>query len=216
MSCKWLNTDCENEGDKCYLCSSENFHYKPKKIKKTTFKKGKKSNRQGSAFEFNNHNNNQNMIENITTRMTPNSGAGKVKGDEEISGIINVMEELKTHEKKNDGRLPGTETFTIKKEWLLKLEKEAKAAGKEFYYLKFAFKNADSDHYIIIEASTIMDMIATMINDRKTAKEAEYKINVANKKAMLQEAEASKYYAENEYLKAKIEELEFQLNNKDR
>ena len=46
------------------------------------------------------------------------------------------------------------------------------------------------------------DMVATIVHDRKKANEADAKVEVANKKATLAEAEATRYYAEIEYLKA--------------
>ena len=62
--------------------------------------------------------------------MTLNSGATVLeKGDEQISGIINVMEELKTQ---MPDRAKGTKTFTIKRQWLDKLNKEAKWKIKNF------------------------------------------------------------------------------------
>ena len=211
MSCEWGRTDCKNEDEKCYLCTAPDFHYVPKFKKKQTMAKMKVTGRQGATFEARNHVNNHDLLNDVSSRMTPNSGAGRVKGDEEIRGIINIMEELKTHQKKNEGRQPGKESFTIQKAWLHKLNREAKEANKEFWYLKFAFKDEDLDHYCVVEADTIMSMVKTMVEDRRTAKGAQYKIDIANKKAMLKEAEASTLFAENELLKAKIAELEHQL-----
>lgn len=211
MSCEWGRTDCKNEDEKCYLCSAPDYHYVPKFKKKQTMAKAKVTKRQGSLFEARNHVNNHDLLNDVSSRMTPNSGAGSVKGDEQITGIIRVMEELKTHQTKNQGRQPGKESFTIKKEWLEKLHREAKAEDMEFYYLKFAFKDEDFDHYCITEADVIMSMVKTMVEDRRTAKKADYKIDIANKKAMLKEAEASKLFAENELLKARIQELEYEL-----
>lgn len=208
MSCKWGNTDCKNNGSKCYLCTAPNYHYDSKFKKKSEIAKAKVTKRQGSLFEARNHVNNHELLNDTIVRMTPNSGASSVKGDEEISGIISVMEELKTHDKKNEGRQPGEETFTIKKAWLIKLNREAKEANKEFWYLKFAFKNEDLDHYVIVETDVIMSMIKTMVEDRKIAKQANNKIDVAEKRTRLAEAEAAKLFAENEYLKARIKELE--------
>lgn len=211
MSCDWGREDCKNEGTKCHLCTAPDYHYEPKFKKKQTMAKMKVTKRQGATFEARNHVNNHDVLNDVSSRMTPNSGAGQIKGDEEIRGIINIMEELKTHQKKNEGRQPGKETFTIHKAWLAKLNREAKEANKEFWYLKFAFKDNDFDHYVVVESDMIMSMVKTMVEDRKTAKAADYKIDVANKKAMLQEAEAAKLFAENELLKAQLKELQFKL-----
>lgn len=212
MSCEWGRSDCKNEGDKCYLCNAPDYHYESKFKKKQTMAKKVVTKRQGALFEARNHVNNHDLLNDVSTRMTPNSGAGKIKGDEEIRGIINIMEELKTHQKKNEGREPGKETFTIKKAWLQKLNKEAKEANKEFWYLKFAFKDEDHDHYVVVESDTIMSMVKTMVEDRRTAKHAQSKIDVSEKRARLKEAESATLFAENEYLKARIKELENELS----
>lgn len=213
MSCEWGRTDCKNEGNKCYLCTAPDYHYDPKFKKKQTMAKYKVTGRQGALFEARNHVNNHDLLNDVSSRMTPNSGAGKVKGDEEIRGIINIMEELKTHQKKNEGRQPGKESFTIQKAWLHKLNKEAKEANKEFWYLKFAFKDEDHDHYVVVESDTIMSMVKTMVEDRRIAKHAQAKIDVSEKRARLKEAESAMLFAENEYLKARIKELEEGTND---
>ena len=48
------------------------------------------------------------------------------------------MVEIKTTTKKNINKEPGKETFTIKREWLDKLEREAAQEGMEFKFLKFS------------------------------------------------------------------------------
>ena len=216
MECKWGRTNCKNLNSSCDACLIEDHFYSPvlapwERSKKKTV--NKQDNRMGSRFEYQNHKNNEALV---STDMTLNSGAtAKEKGDEQIRGIIRIMEELKTHHTKNKGRQPGKETFTIRKEWLNKLNKEAKEANKEFWYLKFAFKNEDNDHYIIVESDIIMSMVKTMIEDRKKAKLAKSEIDIANKKSMLKEVEAAKLFAEKELLEARIRNLECQLNIKN-
>lgn len=213
-NCMWGRTDCKNENEKCYLCTAPDYHYIPKFNKKQTIAKAKVTKRQGSLFEARNHVNNHNLLHDVSSSMTPNSGAGSVKGDEQIVGIIRIMEELKTHQSKNEGRQPGKESFTIKREWLEKLNREAKAEDMEFWYLKFAFKDQDFDHYCVTEAEVIMSMVKTIVEDRRAAKKAQSQIDIANKKAMLAEAESAKLYAENELLKSQIKLLK-QQNEKD-
>lgn len=81
MSCEWGIKDCKHDGTlKCTLCTTNGYHYETKyKVKNTTIK-AKETGRMGSLFEARNHINNAEMIQ-ATTRMTPNSGAGKVKGE---------------------------------------------------------------------------------------------------------------------------------------
>ena len=215
MACEWGRTDCKNEESKCHLCFAEDYHYISLTKKKQTMAKMKVTKRQGAVFEARNHVNNHDLLNDVSSRMTPNSGAGRIKGDEEIRGIINIMEELKTHQTKNLGRAPGKESFTIRREWLEKLNREAREVDKEFWYLKFAFKDEDHDHYCVTEADTIMTMVKTMVEDRRTAKRAQSKIDVSEKRARLKEAESVTLFAENEYLKARIVELESRLNNTD-
>ena len=202
--------NCANKDSSyCILCVNGS-KFKMKKIftpnyglKKNT---NKKSNRMGSQAEMINHKNN---VDTITSNMTPNSGAGKVKGDEQIRGLVNIMQEVKTQE---ITRARGHSQFTIKREWLDKLEREAPLENMEFWYLNFSFKDNDEKMYTIIDSKQMRDMVATIVEDRKIAKQAQNKIDTANKKRILVEAENTKLLAEIEYLKDKIKELE---NNND-
>lgn len=207
MHCEWGHIDCDVQDKKCHLCVTDSQFYVPKKIKKNTGlnkSAAKISKRQGSKFEYDNHNTNANILNGAASRMTPNSGAGFVKGDEEIQGIINIMEELKCSEKTT---ARGAKQFSIQKEWLDKLNRESKEADKEFWYLKFAFGNHEADWYVITESDIIMSMIYTMCEDRKKALLADNKIAVAEKRRNLIEAENTKLLAEIELLKAEIELL---------
>lgn len=208
-----MSNDCMNcihkDSNYCILCV-DNSKFTMKKtyacnwsLKKNT---NKKSNRMGSQAEMINH---QNNVDTITSNMTPNSGAGKVKGDEQIRGLVNIMQEVKTQE---ITRARGHSQFTIKREWLDKLEREAPLENMEFWYLNFSFKDNDEKMYTVIDSKQMRDMVATIVEDRKIAKQAQNKIDTANKKRILVEAENTKLLAEIEYLKAKIKELE---NNND-
>ncbi|MED1125223.1 hypothetical protein [Bacillus atrophaeus] len=161
--------------------------------------------RMGSSFEHKNHVTNENMLSDVSSRMTPNSGAGRVKGDEEIRGIINIMEELKTKVKE---QAPGKQTFTIKKEWLEKLHREAMAVNKEFWYLKFSFHEYENDVYVIVEQDIIMSMVKTMVEDRKAVNEAKRKQDIAEKERRLKETENIALQAEIDLLKAKLSQYE--------
>lgn len=72
----------------------------------------------------------------------------------------------------------------------------------EFWYLKFSFKDTDDQSYVVIDSSQMNDIVATLIHDRKKAKEADSKVNVADKRRQLAEAESAKLFAEVEYLRA--------------
>lgn len=208
MACEWGNSDCKNVGVKCDLCVVRNFHYVPaqnKRPKPMAKRQQRADKRMGSSFEHKNHVTNENMLSDVSSRMTPNSGAGRVKGDEEIRGIINIMEELKTKVKE---QAPGKQTFTIKKEWLEKLHREAMAVNKEFWYLKFSFHEYENDVYVIVEQDIIMSMVKTMVEDRKAVNEAKRKQDIAEKERRLKETENIALQAEIDLLKAKLSQYE--------
>lgn len=208
MNCEYGYNDCMYLDKKCHLCI-ESSQYKQIQIKKKTYgiqkKNTAKSKRMGSVFEETNNKNMQSMIKDIvTTAPTINSGASsKDKGDQKIRGIINVMEELKTQEVV---RARGHKSFTIQKSWLDKLEEEGSNENMEFWYLKFAFKDTDTQSYTVIDSQQMMFMIETMISDRKIAKEADSRIDVANKRRILVEAENTKLLSEIDYLKALLKQ----------
>ena len=205
MSCEFGHTDCKNEDKRCDLCFNAS-HYVAKQVKVNTLKKRnyeKATKRMGEVFERKNNQAVKNNIESVTTGMTPNSGAGKVKGDQQITGLIRIMEELKTQD---PHRARGHAQFTIKREWLDKLDREAPVENMEFWYLKFAFKDTDDQSYIVFDSAQMNDMIATLIHDRKKANEADAKIKVADTRRMKAEAESTAMYATIEYLKAILDE----------
>lgn len=194
FDCKFCDTD------KCLMCVNYS-KYTPEKKKQYGIKKNlnKTSNRMGSKAEMINHESNKATID---ANMTPNSGAGKVKGDEQIRGLVNIMQEVKTQEVV---RAKGHTQFTIKREWLDKLEQEAPAENMDFWYLVFSFKNTDTQQYVVIDKAQMNDMIATMVDDRKTAKTANARIAVAEKNRIATETE-------NLALRAKIDALQAEID----
>lgn len=213
MSCEFGYTDCKNEGKRCDLCFNE-LHYIASKPKTQGIRKRnteKPTGRMGEVFERNNHKAVKNNIQSVTTNMTPNSGAGKVKGDQQITGMIRIMEELKTQD---PNRARGHNQFTIQRKWLDKLDAEAPAENMEFWYLKFAFCDTDSNHYVVFDAGQMNNMVATLVHDRKKANEADAKIKVADTRRMLAEAESTKLFAEIQYLKAILDEKGISYDNK--
>lgn len=201
---------CANKDKKCDMCidGSQFKEYVAKQVKGLQKRNyNKKSNRMGSTFEYNNHKNNKAAIDSVVnTSMTPNSGAGSsIKGDEQITGLIRIMEELKTQEVE---RARGHSQFTIKKEWLDKLDREAPPENMEFWYLKFAFKDTDDKSYVVIDTKQIMDMVTTIVHDRKLANEADSKVEVVNKRLEYVNAEMSHILAEEHMKDKKIEYYE--------
>lgn len=207
MTCRWGHNDCRYAEEKCALCLQEDFYYKRKRLAKRSLSRAqaKQSQRAGSAFEYRNHIAIRDTLSGATTRMTPNSGAGRIKGDQEISGLITVMEELKTRTK----RQAGKQSFTIKKDWLTKLEQEAREENKEFWYLKFSFLDTGSeDVYVIVGADMIMSMVMTMVSDRKRSRTERLKAAVAEKHRQKLEADLIAAQAEIQYLQAKLQLME--------
>ena len=205
MSCEFGYIDCKNENKRCDLCFNGQ-HYVAAKPKSNGLRKRnteKPTGRMGEVFERNNNKAVKNNINSVTTSMTPNSGAGKVKGDQQIVGLIRIMEELKTQD---PNRARGHSQFTIQRKWLDKLDREAPVENMEFWYLKFAFCDTDEQSYVVIDSAQMNDMIATIVHDRKKANEADAKIKVAETRRVLAEAESTKLFAEVEYLKAILEE----------
>ena len=205
MSCEFGYIDCKNENKRCDLCFNGQ-HYVATKPKSNGLRKRnteKPTGRMGEVFERNNNKAVKNNINSVTTSMTPNSGAGKVKGDQQIVGLICIMEELKTQD---PNRARGHSQFTIQRKWLDKLDREAPMENMEFWYLKFAFCDTDDQSYVVIDSAQMNDMIATIVHDRKKANEADAKIKVAETRRMLAEAESTKLFAEIEYLKAVLDE----------
>lgn len=200
---------CDNFPNKCNLCIDMSFFLPKKVVHKTEMRRQKKSSRMGAKFEEQNHSLNT-MILNTSSSMTPNSGAGKIKGDEQISGIINIMEELKTAVVPKLSK--GSLSFTIKKEWLEKLDREANEENKEFWYLKFRFLESDNKTYVIVDQDIIMSMISTMVNDRMKAKLSIAEIEMLTAKYRLlqtqiiaKENEITALLKEREYQKLKDE-----------
>ncbi len=154
---------CSKFPDSCDLCVDLSL-YIPSKIKKVpSLRRYKKSNRMGADFEERiNYETNQKLS--ASSGLTPNSGAGNIKGDIEISGCIDIALELKTKIKPKKSR--GSLSFTIQKEWLNKLRTESIQANKEFWFLVFSFLENEKDTYAILEYDQVSDMIATMARDR--------------------------------------------------
>lgn len=204
MSCEYGHDDCIN--DKCHLCV-DSSQYRQPKVKSTGFKKNiiktQKTKRMGAISEVKSFNQMEQAL-NTSVTGTPNSGAGKVKGDEQIRGLINVMIELKTTTRKNLNKEPGKETFTIQRSWLDKLEREAKEENMEFQYLKFSFKEHDDKFYCVTLDTDIIDMIVTMKNDREQLKKIQNEFEVYQRRLELSESKNTTLQAEIDYLKAQL------------
>lgn len=207
--CEWGYDNCKNIGtSKCFGCliDGQYFEEKEVKIKKTLNKRQQKQDkRQGSGFEYKNHMSNTKLLkDSITSSMTLNSGATVIeKGDEQIRGLVNIMEELKT---RTVEQAPGKKNFTIQEKWLSKLKFEAKKENMDFYYLKFSFNENDQQVYVIIEQEEIMSMVKTIVEDRKSKKILEKEKDILIKKQDVLLSEIKKLRSELALAKALVEE----------
>ena len=206
ISCPYNHDDCIN-CNQCHLCFNGS-KYKPAKKKQQGLNKNfnKQSNRMGAQSETKVQKTNQATIDNVcSSRLTANSGAGfgsgTEKGDAWITGLVEISQEVKTQ---LPDRAKGCKSFTIQREWLEKLDYESRKANKEFWWLVFSFKETDNQMYIVCDNQVFQDMTATLVADRKTASEAQHKIDLANKQKKVIEAK-------NTELQATIDRLQVEL-----
>jgi hypothetical protein len=203
MECIFGHDDCCNQNS-CHLCFNGSKYIATKK-KKQGIKKNynKQTKRIGAVSENITQQQNQATIDNVcSSRLTINSGAGQEKGDAWITGLVEIAQEVKTQ---LVTRAKGHKSFTIQREWLEKLNRESQAAGKEFWWLVFSFKENDEQQYVIAESQVFQDMVATLVHDRKISKEADKKIDLANKQRRMVEAK-------NTELEAKVDRLQAELD----
>ena len=195
--------DCINT-DQCHLCFNGNKRVAPKKKQQGLQKNyNKKTKRMGAVSENITQQQNQATIDSVcSSRLTVNSGAGQEKGDAWITGLVEIAQEVKTQLPE---RAKGCKNFTISREWLEKLNRESKAAMKEFWWLVFSFKEDDEQQYVVAETQVFQDMVANLVHDRKIAKEANKKIDLANKQRRVAETK-------NTELEAKVDRLQAELD----
>lgn len=209
-SCRWDTTDCKfSDSKKCDSCFSYEQFYQPvvqKSRKGLRQHRQKADKRMGSSFEKKNHDNNTVALRETESNMTINSGATRrQKGDENITGYVRVMEELKTQ---LATRAKGTKSFTIQREWLDKLSREAQQRGFEFWYLVFQFSEHENEPFVVVEKEMVFNMIQTMLSDRRRADLAAKAAEVSQKETEAVRTEMSSLYSKIAYLESKIELLE--------
>ena len=211
--CPYGYTDCKN-CDQCFLCF-DGSKYVPEKKKQQGLKKNynKQTKRKGAVSENIAQQKNQATIDNIcSSRLTINSGAGQEKSDALIQGLVEIAQEVKTQLPE---RAKGCKNFTISKEWLEKLNRESRAANKEFWWLVFSFKEDDEQQYVVAETEVFQDMVATIVHDRKIAKEADKKIDLANKQKRVAETRNTELEATVDRLQAELDYYKALLKSKE-
>lgn len=211
--CIYGKTDCQNT-EQCHLCLNCSKYKAPKKKSSGLSKNyNKTTKRMGAISETITQKANQATIDNVvSSRLTTNSGAGSEKGDAWITGLVEIAQEVKTQ---LPNRAKGCKSFTIQKEWLEKLDRESKEAFKEFWWLVFSFKEDDEQLYVVADNKVFQDMIANLVADRKTAKEAQAKIDLANKHRRLVDTKNTELQATIDRMQAEIDYLKALLDNKE-
>ncbi len=217
MTCPYDCNDCVNT-NQCYLCVDGSKYKAPKKKSSGFSSKNnnKQSKRMGSQSETIVQKTNQATIDTATSsRLTNNSGAGfgsgTEKGDAWITGLVEISQEVKTQLPE---RAKGCKSFSIQKEWLDKLDYESRQANKEFWWLVFSFKETDKQLYVVADNQVFQDMVATLIADRKTAKEAQLRIDSANKAQILSDKKNTELQATIDRMQAEINYLKALLKEK--
>jgi hypothetical protein len=215
MSCPYGFDSCINT-NQCHLCINGSKKKEPKKKSSgLSSNKQKTTNRLGAVSETKVQQQNQATIDNVcSARLTKNSGAGfgSEKGDAWITGLVEISQEVKTQ---LPTRAKGCKSFSIQKEWLDKLDYESRQANKEFWYLLFSFKETDDDFYVVCNNQVFQDMIATLVSDRKIAKEAQNHIDIANKARILSDKKNTELLGTIDRMQAEIDLLKAQLKECD-
>ena len=210
MSCRWNSDDCKFlDSNKCNNCFTFQQFYEQRKVRvqtKLRHRAQKADKRMGSQFEKANHDSNVSALRETESNMTINSGATRrQKGDENITGYVRVMEELKTQ---LATRAKGTKSFTIQREWLDKLSREAQQREFEFWYLVFQFSEHENEPFVVVEKEMVFNMIQTMLSDRRRADLAAKAAEVSQKETEAVRTKMSSLYSKIAYLESKIELLE--------
>lgn len=210
--CKFGYDDCITDRSRCLYCHNGMDYKEPKRRYSLAKKRNKRypDKRKGSGFEYANHERNQAVLK---SDLTLNSGAtSREKGDENlVIGTLRLMEELKTQE---PTRARGCKSFSVKREWLNKLHREALERDFHGWYLKFAFNedeaaatkasvhedNPAGNVFVILEQDILMSMVQKMAEAVQKSEELDKLKDLYQKKIRAAEAE-------NVSLKAEIEEI---------
>lgn len=191
---------------RCDICVNESyFNAKKNKPSSTGLRKYKKSSRMGARFEEDLNYKLNKLVESASS-LTPNSGAGMIKGDIELDGLATVMGELKTKVVPRISR--GSLSFVILREWLDKVKNESKDANKEFWFLAFRFLENNEDTYIVFDEKELEKWIYTLVRDRKIALVADSEVEAYKDRYRALEASIVALEAKNKALQSKIDYYE--------
>lgn len=139
----------------CHQCKDYS-RYKPPLPPREGSRLTRKGNKAGAAFE-------KKVVEiyNKVARRRPASGAFWDKpGDVIAPDMLMEAKERGTRTSK------GEKTISILKEWLLKVEREALAAGRHFWCLPFRFKG-DDRVYAVVDFEDLVALVETVRGEKR-------------------------------------------------
>ncbi|MCY9186519.1 hypothetical protein [Bacillus halotolerans] len=162
MDCTYQN-ECSNYEKSCFKCFNYNL-YKPIKERKGLSAKSstRKEKKEGMDFEnrgTRRYNQNVHKAKDVARRQIASGALHFALGDmiteEELTAALAEFKERGS----TDAR--GHKQITIKKEWLDKLEEEAKQMRRSYYFLPFTFKGSNKD-YVALDYEILLSYIQTI------------------------------------------------------
>lgn len=162
MDCAY-EKECANAGKSCFKCFNYSLYKAPKvrqglRAKATPTKEVK----QGMDFEnrgTKKYNQVVQKAKDVARRQIASGALSHALGDmiteEELTASLAEFKE------RGSVSARGEKQITIKKEWLEKLEWEARQMGKTYYFLPFTFKGGDKD-YVAMDYDILLSYIQTI------------------------------------------------------
>ncbi|MCD7911040.1 hypothetical protein KC480_05810 [Bacillus velezensis] len=183
MDCTYQN-ECSNHGKSCFKCFNYSLFKSIKERKGLNAKSPtRKEKKEGMDFENRGtrlYNQNVRIAKDAARRQIASGALHFALGDmiteEELTAALAEFKERGS----KDAR--GHKQITIKKEWLDKLEEEAKQMRKSYYFLPFTFKGSDKD-YVALDYEILLAYIQTiqalLEHNRLLAKQIETNQNLS-------------------------------------
>jgi hypothetical protein len=162
MDCVYTD-ECANAGKSCFKCYNFSM-YKAPKVRTPLRAKGtpKKEIKEGMDFEnrgTKKYNQTVKVAKDVARRQIASGALHYALGDmiteEELTASLSEFKERGTVNAK------GEKQISIKREWLEKLEWEARQMGKTYYFLPFTFKGSDKD-YVAMDYDILLSYVQTI------------------------------------------------------
>jgi hypothetical protein len=162
MDCVY-EKECANVGKSCFKCFNYNM-YKPPKERRGLQPKSanRKEIKEGMEFEkrgTQRYNQAVRQARDVARRQLASGALHFALGDmiteEELTAALAEYKERGSVDAK------GAKQITIKKEWLDKLEEEARQMGRDYYFLPFTFKGSNKD-YVVLDYNIFLSYIQTI------------------------------------------------------